>query len=106
VTGRILPWWATLLIVVALTTASPALEGVVVFQRQAGSADVPPAQFPHWVHRIRYRCYVCHPGEIRPAPASITHDGMATGQACGACHDGRTAWGIAFDTCVRCHPAR
>jgi c(7)-type cytochrome triheme protein len=91
----------------ALAGRAAALEGVIQFKRAPGGPmDTPPAAFPHWVHRIRYRCYVCHPAEIKPSPAPITHDAMATGQACGACHDGRTAWGITFETCARCHVAR
>jgi len=89
-----------------LGVAVVAQEGKVVLKRQGGPAEPPPAVFPHWIHRIRYTCYACHAGEIKPAATAITHDTMAAGQACGACHNGRIAWAIAFDTCNRCHVAQ
>jgi c(7)-type cytochrome triheme protein len=111
------PWfprrlgWAALVLPAilagALATRATAQEGLVVLKRApAGPTEPPPATFPHWIHRIRYRCYVCHPGEIGTAATPLTHDAMAKGQACGGCHDGRTAWGISFETCTRCHVAR
>jgi c(7)-type cytochrome triheme protein len=89
-----------------LATAALAQEGFIVFTRPGGPAEPPPATFPHWIHRIRYTCYACHPGAIERSATPVTHDAMAAGQACGACHDGRTAWGIGFATCTRCHVAR
>jgi c(7)-type cytochrome triheme protein len=90
----------------ALATAVLAQEGTIVFKRPGGPADPPPAVFPHWVHRIRYTCYACHPGPIQPSASPLTHEAMAGGQGCGGCHDGRTAWAISFATCTRCHIAR
>jgi c(7)-type cytochrome triheme protein len=95
-----------LLVAGTLAIAAGAEEGVVTLKRQGGPADPPPAVFPHWIHRIRYTCYACHPGPIGPSSKPITHEDMNAGQACGACHDGRTAWGIGFATCTRCHVAR
>jgi c(7)-type cytochrome triheme protein len=95
-----------LLVAAALGASAGAQEGNVVLKREGGVTDPPPAVFPHWIHRIRYTCYACHPGPIEPSSKPITHEAMATGQACGACHDGRTAWGIGFATCTRCHLAR
>lgn len=89
-----------------LATAAVGQEGAIVLERRGGPADPPPAVFPHWIHRIRYTCYACHPAALGPSSTPITHDAMAAGQACGACHDGRTAWGIGFATCPRCHVAR
>jgi c(7)-type cytochrome triheme protein len=89
-----------------LVTVALAQEGAVIFKRPSGPADPPPAVFPHWIHRIRYTCYACHPGPIQPSATSLTHEVMAGGQGCGACHDGRTAWAISFATCTRCHIAR
>jgi len=95
-----------LLVAGTLAFAAAAEEGVVTLKRQGGPADPPPAVFPHWVHRIRYTCYACHPGRIQPPATPLTHEAMAGGQGCGACHDGRTAWAISFATCTRCHIAR
>lgn len=95
-----------LLVAGTLAITAGAEEGVVTLKRQGGPADPPPAVFPHWIHRIRYTCYACHPGPIGPSSKPITHEDMSAGQACGACHDGRTAWAISFATCTRCHIAR
>jgi c(7)-type cytochrome triheme protein len=86
--------------------AAVAQEGKIVLKRPGGPADPPPAVFPHWIHRIRFTCYTCHPGPIKPGATPITHDAMATGQFCGACHNGQVAWGISFATCNRCHVAQ
>jgi len=62
--------------------------------------------FPHWFHRIRYQCRVCHSelgfqmkvGATRPSMVEITN-----GAFCGACHDGETAWSA--ENCDLCHAA-
>ncbi len=71
----------------------------------AGLADLPPARFPHWVHRIRYRCTACHPGlfDTRAGADTVTMDMISEGQACGSCHNGRDAFSGGFGECHRCH---
>jgi len=82
-----------------------AVEGDMVFKRQEGAAGTPPATFPHWFHRIRYKCYACHPGvfEMKAGANAITMDAIREGKFCGACHNGKIAWEVSFDTCNRCH---
>jgi c(7)-type cytochrome triheme protein len=65
--------------------------------------SLPPSIFPHWVHRIRYRCTACHPDEfsMRAGETPVTMDEMQAGENCGACHDGTTAFAVM--TCTRCH---
>ncbi|MGC3999167.1 MAG: cytochrome c3 family protein [Anaeromyxobacter sp.] len=53
-------------------------------------------------------CLGCHPqpfgilGRSGGAqPLGITHEKMEKGQACGACHDGKKAFGL--DDCSMCH---
>jgi c(7)-type cytochrome triheme protein len=95
-----------LLLGLVVATVAGAQEGAIQLKRPGGPADPPPAVFPHWIHRIRYTCYACHPAAIGPSSEPITHEAMGAGKACGACHDGKTAWGIGFATCTRCHVAR
>lgn len=85
-----------------------AVEGDIVFQRKGGEGGVPPAVFPHWIHRIRYKCYACHPAlfEMRAGANPITKDAIREGKFCGACHNGKIAWGVSFETCNRCHTAK
>ncbi len=88
-----------------------AVEGDIVFQRKdAKDAEgaIPPAVFPHWFHRIRYKCYACHPSitEMKAGANTITMDAIAAGKFCGACHNGKIAWAVTFETCNRCHLGR
>jgi c(7)-type cytochrome triheme protein len=97
-------------LLLAGVVASPALgaEGDVVFKRQGSESETPPAVFPHWSHRIRYKCYACHPGLFKMQANSepITMDEIMAGKSCGACHNGTVAWPVTFETCDRCHMPR
>jgi c(7)-type cytochrome triheme protein len=75
-------------------------------QADGDSTHVPssqPVRFPHWTHRIRYQCSACHPAlfEMRAGSSSLTMSDIQSGQGCGACHDGDSAFGL-FQ-CDRCH---
>jgi c(7)-type cytochrome triheme protein len=102
--------FALSVLVLALLLAVPAgsgkaVEGDIVFQRKGGEQSTPPTLFPHWVHRIRYRCYVCHDAifQMKAGANPVTMDAVMEGKFCGVCHDGTTAFAVSFDTCNRCH---
>lgn len=88
-----------------LVTSTFAVEGDITFKRKGGEAGTPPAVFPHWFHRIRYKCYACHPSvfEMKAGANAITMDAIREGKFCGTCHNGKIAWEVGFDTCSRCH---
>lgn len=88
-----------------LVGAALAVDGDVVFKRKDSEGGTPAAVFPHWIHRIRYKCYACHPDlfAMKAGSAPVTMEAMQEGKFCGACHNGKIAWGVAFDTCNRCH---
>jgi c(7)-type cytochrome triheme protein len=88
-----------------VVTSALAVEGDIVFKRDSGEGGTPPAVFPHWFHRIRYKCYACHPAvfEMKAGANAITMDAIREGKFCGACHNGKVAWEAGFDTCNRCH---
>ena len=67
--------------------------------------QLPPARFPHWVHRIRYQCRACHVDLFEPRAGAnvITMRDITAGRACGRCHDGETAFRAGFGNCQRCH---
>ncbi len=96
-----------LMIGVLVLTARPgfSIYGDVVFQREKPDASAPPATFPHWFHRIRFACSVCHPGisPMENKPGLITMDKISRGQYCGVCHNGKVAFAPSFDTCRNCH---
>ncbi len=106
-----------LLLVACLWQIPPLLAeapGDIVFERSGdgplvapGSSSVPPAVFPHWSHRIRYRCYVCHetPFVMKAGANEITMEKMEKGESCALCHNGLVAFPVEFQTCARCHVA-
>lgn len=99
--------WAPLLLAAALALVvetAQAAPGDIVFEREEDLGLV-PAVFPHWVHRIRYRCSTCHPAifEMKAGANEITMESLGEGKFCGACHNGTTAFNVEFLTCARCH---
>ncbi len=95
----------SLLIAVFLVSAALAVDGDIGFKREGGDGGVPVATFPHWFHRIRYKCYACHPAvfEMKAGANKITMDAIGEGKFCGVCHNGKIAWAASFETCNRCH---
>lgn len=90
----------------ALGTAFAAEYGDVKFERKAaGMDDVPPAVFPHWLHRMSYKCGACHeePFKMKAGANPITMEAIKSGTSCGTCHNGKIAFEANFDTCQRCH---
>ncbi len=83
------------------------VRGDIAMTRE-GFGGIAPAIFPHLPHRVLFRCYVCHdqifPMKREPEPSAASMDPMMHGKQCGVCHNGSIAFGVAFDTCSRCHP--
>jgi c(7)-type cytochrome triheme protein len=96
--------FASLFLAGLLFGVALAVEGDIVFKQSEGGA-IAPAVFPHWVHRIRYKCYACHPAlfEMKAGANKITMEAVQDGKFCGACHNGQIAWGITFESCNKCH---
>lgn len=90
-----------------LSAASAHAEfGDIAFARKTpGTADIPAAVFPHFAHRMQFKCYVCHEDifVMKAGANEITMDGIQDGKFCGKCHDGKTAFQATFNTCPRCH---
>jgi c(7)-type cytochrome triheme protein len=80
--------------------------GDIAFKRKGeGTDDVPAAVFPHWIHRMQYKCGACHEElfKMKAGETEITMDLIQAGNSCGTCHNGKTAFESNFDTCPRCH---
>lgn len=102
-----------LLVTLAALCSTPVVQagdggepGDIKFVRQAaGMDDVPPAVFPHWIHRMAYTCYACHDSlfKMKAGEDLVTMDQIQNGQSCGVCHDGKTAFVSNLSTCNRCH---
>lgn len=68
-------------------------------------AGVKAVSFPHWFHRIRYKCKVCHESlfVMQKGANNVTMRRIMEGEACGTCHNGVIAWEPLY--CDRCHGA-
>jgi len=88
----------------SLPERAEAEYGDVVINELSDDAGMRPVVFPHWFHRIRFRCKVCH-GDLgfafKAGGNEINMVKIIDGQYCGACHDGDVAWSI--ENCELCH---
>jgi c(7)-type cytochrome triheme protein len=84
--------------------AARAEYGDVVINEFSDEAGMRPVVFPHWFHRIRFRCKVCH-GDLgfkfEAGGNGINMLKIIDGEYCGACHNGDVAWSI--ENCDLCH---
>lgn len=84
--------------------AARAEYGDVVINEFSDEAGMRPVVFPHWFHRIRFRCKVCH-GDLgfkfEAGGNGINMLKIIDGEYCGACHNGNVAWSI--ENCDLCH---
>lgn len=81
--------------------------GDVVINNYSDAAGMRPAVFPHWFHRIRFRCKVCHGDlgfQFKAGGNDITMLKIFDGQFCGACHNGQIAWSV--ENCTLCHSGK
>jgi c(7)-type cytochrome triheme protein len=101
--------WFGAAIVCAVVTfgyfeAAKAEYGDVVINEFSDEAGMRPVVFPHWFHRIRFRCKVCH-GDLgfkfQAGGNGINMLRIIDGEYCGACHNGDVAWSI--ENCDLCH---
>jgi c(7)-type cytochrome triheme protein len=79
----------------------------VVLNRRSEQEGVRPVVFPHWFHRIRFRCKVCHfelGFRMRAGSNVVTMADIIDGRFCGMCHNGQVAW--ASDRCDLCHSGK
>ena len=92
--------------VTALLVSAPAQAEYadVVINNYADAAGMRPVEFPHWYHRIRFRCKVCHADlgfQFKAGGNKITMAKIIDGQFCGACHNGEISWSV--ENCGMCH---
>ena len=83
--------------------------GTLEMRRRTKKAGMAAVVFPHWSHRARYTCRVCHEElgfSMRSGDTGISRAQYVAGQYCGACHNGTTAFSVqegAVRHCDRCH---
>ena len=99
--------WILLVLVVPALLAPASVHaerGDVVLNKRAEANGMRPVIFPHWFHRIRFRCKVCHTElgfQMRAGSNEVTMKEIVEGKFCGMCHNDRIAWGP--ENCHRCH---
>lgn len=79
----------------------------VVINNYSDAAGMRPVIFPHWFHRMRFRCKVCHADlgfKFKAGGNEINMVKIIDGQFCGACHNGEVAWSV--ENCNLCHSAK
>lgn len=96
---------AAIMAVIAIPAAAEYAD--VVLNRRSEKEGVRPVVFPHWFHRIRFQCRVCHHElsfKMRVGSNDVTMNEISEGKFCGACHNGNIAWGA--DRCDLCHSGK
>jgi c(7)-type cytochrome triheme protein len=81
--------------------------GDIVINNYSDAAGMRPAIFPHWFHRIRFRCKVCHADlgfKFQAGGNEINMVKIIDGQFCGGCHNGEIAWSV--ENCNLCHSGK
>ena len=84
-------------------SAAGAEYGDVVLNRRSEAEGVRPVIFPHWFHRIRFRCKVCHEDlgiVLRAGANRLSMQKILDGEQCGLCHG---AVAFPLTECNRCH---
>lgn len=79
----------------------------VVLNRLSEKGGMRPVVFPHWFHRIRFRCKVCHSElgfKMRAGANVVQMNDIINGKFCGMCHNGQVAWSA--DRCDLCHSGK
>lgn len=79
----------------------------VVLNRLSEKSGMRPVVFPHWFHRIRFRCKVCHSElgfKMRAGSNIVQMNDIINGKFCGMCHNGQVAW--TADRCDLCHSGK
>ena len=84
----------------------PARYGNILINRTSEKNGKPAVTFSHWSHRMRDTCRVCHfelGFEMQVNATEITEEKNKNGEFCGACHDGKQAFGHTEAHCAKCH---
>jgi c(7)-type cytochrome triheme protein len=104
---KLLPRALVLALGLAVVLPVAAEYGDVVLDRTSTKQGMRAVVFPHWFHRIRFRCKVCHSElgfKMRAGSNTVLMNDIINGKFCGMCHNGQIAWSP--DRCDLCHSAK
>jgi c(7)-type cytochrome triheme protein len=97
-------WLSALILALFAVAPTSAEYGDIVINNYSDAAGMRPVVFPHWFHRVRFRCKVCHADlgfQFKAGGNQIDMLKIIDGQFCGACHNGQLAWSA--ENCNLCH---
>lgn len=88
--------------------------GNVVIDNFSEQKGIAPVVFPHWLHRAKYTCRLCHVDlrfAMEAGATKITETDIKKGRFCGFCHNGKESFarvetdskGAVTRNCARCH---
>ncbi len=94
--------------------ARPDEYGNVRINNFSVKSRMAPVVFPHWLHRARYTCRLCHVDlgfAMTPGGTGMREADLNNGLYCGSCHNGRIAFppeernllGKRVKRCQKCH---
>jgi len=89
---------------VLVTPMAQGEYGDLVLNKLAEKEGMRPVVFPHWFHRLRFTCNVCHNEngfKMRAGSNDVTMADIVDGKFCGMCHNNEIAWSP--EHCDRCH---
>ena len=95
------------ILLIGLPRLAGAEYGDVLMNNFSDAAGMRPVVFPHWFHRIRFRCKVCHADlgfKMEAGGNQINMLKIIDGEYCGACHNGEVAWSV--ENCDVCHTGK
>lgn len=101
-------WLGALLLLLALLPGPARAEfGDIILNNWSQKDGMRPVIFPHWFHRERFRCKVCHTElgfKMQAGADAINMADIIKGKYCGACHNGKIAWSV--EHCGLCHSGK
>ena len=87
--------------------------GNVIIDNNSSKAGKAPVVFKHWLHRAKFSCRLCHVDigfAMRAGATNILDIDNQRGLFCGACHNGKMAFGYQtkdgkkdITVCKKCH---
>ena len=104
---KFLPCALALALGLAASLPAGAEYGDVVIDRSSTREGMRAVVFPHWFHRIRFRCKVCHSElgfKMRAGANLVQMNDIINGKFCGMCHNGQVAWSP--ERCDLCHSGK
>ena len=87
-----------IILLIGMVLAAPMAQGEygdVVLNKRAEKEGMAPVVFPHWFHRLRFTCDVCHNEngfKMRAGSNDITMADIVDGKFCDMCHNNEIAW--------------